>query len=225
VASDDIRENHPELGGEALRPYFRREDKQLIPDGRFRASPAHRSSRIALDALVAPLTDWSQLSQLTAGLASEPLAPELLAPAGDDAAFVPPMDPRWREAWVLTERLLLALRDECLQRQIPLMVVGVTYGPQVHPDPATRDELARRLGVSDLLYPEERLAPFLVGNRVPFMPLAPFFQRHATERHVVLHGFARDGTLGRGPWNPDAHALAAKLMSPWIAQELTRRGK
>ena len=224
-AASDVRDNDADLGGVGLRPYFRRDGRQITPDERFRVTASQRSTLQPLYRLIDGLSDVSRLVQAgahwaeRAGFPGPELAGVDLKPA-DEQAYGPSPDERWREAWNLTERLLITLRDECQAKGARLMVMGATFGPQVHPDPAARDELAKKLGVTDLLYPESRLAPFLVGNGIPFLPLAAVFQRRATSTNTFYHGFKPN--LGQGHWNKDGHALAAELLTPWLLQHINR---
>ena len=225
-AANDIRENCGELGGAQLRPYFRLDGKTLVVDERFRTALAQRGFVRPFLWLLDAVSDWSRVVQWLAwkaGRAGLPQAqPDANGVVADDRAFAPSPDDTWREAWVITERLFITLRDECTAAGARLMVVSSTYGPQVDPDPKVRDALAQRLGVGDLLYPDVRLAPFLVGNGIPYLPLATNFQRQALEKKVQFHGFEKDGTIGRGHWNKDGHALAAKLIVPWLLQHLSQ---
>lgn len=221
---NDVRDNHAPLGGERSRPYFRRDGRKVMRDERFRASASQRRVARTLLELVNGLSDHSHLVRWIAHHAVRAGLPDSAGPGAtdDERCFGPSPDDTWREAWVITERLMIALRDEVQGRGSRLMVMGATYGPQVHPEAAVRDALARKLGQGDLLYPEARLAPFLVGNGIPFLPLAAVFQRRATANRAYYHGFARAGNLGHGHWNKEGHALAAELVAPWLLQHLNR---
>src|SRR5207249_1868311 len=63
-----------------------------------------------------------------------------------------PTTPVWREAWDVTEHLLAAMRDEAQMHGVPLYLVVLSNGPQVHPDAARRRQIAAELGVADLFY-------------------------------------------------------------------------
>ena len=216
-AANDVRDNHPSLGGEGVRPYFRRDGRKVTPDERFAATSAHRGVAQPFLRLIDGASDYSHCVRLLASALDLglPGAPGLSA---DERAFAPSPNDTWAEAWVLTERMLIALRDDCQASGARLMVVGSTYGPQVHPEAAMREELAKRLGQGDLLYPESRMAPFLVGNGIPFLPLAAVFQRRATTSHAYYHGFGVE--TGQGHWNAAGHVLAAELIAPWLLQHV-----
>lgn len=189
--ADDVQQNHAPLGGEGVRPYFRRDGRRVMLDERFRAGSAHRQVAQPLRRLADAASDHSHLLRAVANLLLPLNLPVTESP--DARAFGPSPDDTWREAWVITERMLVSMKDECYASGVKLMVVGATTHLTTLLDP---------------LYPETRLTPFLVGNGVPFLPLATVFQRRKGNYH--------DGVY----WNKEGHALAAELIAPWLAQHL-----
>jgi hypothetical protein len=146
--------------------------------------------------------------------------PPLDEPGAAHAVYREPTDAAadavWKESWEVTERLIVALRDEVESHGAKFLAVTLSNPIQVHPDATARAAFQRRLGVGDLFYPERRFAA--LGERHGFrvFNLAPAFQRHAEARKVFLHGFGPE--LGNGHWNEAGHALAGEL----IAGELCR---
>jgi hypothetical protein len=132
--------------------------------------------------------------------------------------FQEPRDPRWTEAWRITEKVLTLLRDEAAGHHTPLRVVLVNSHHQVHPDVAARQELARKLGINDLNYAESRLERILKREGIPVLALAPMFCKYAEREQVYLHGFRSNGTLGQGHWNEDGHRLAGKVIADWLRE-------
>lgn len=187
--ADDVPQNHAPLGGPGLRPYFRRDGRRVMLDERFRAGTAHRRVAQPFYRFADAVSDWSYLARALANLVLPHGLPVTESP--DPRAFGPSPDEHWREAWVITERMLVGMKEECAAGNAKLMVLGATTS------------LAKPL---DPLYPETRMAPFLVGNGVPFMPLATVFQRRGGTYH--------DGVY----WNKEGHALAAELIVPWLIQ-------
>jgi hypothetical protein len=128
----------------------------------------------------------------------------------------------WKEAWRVTEGVLLKMRDEIAQKGAKFFVVVLTNGVQVHPDVTVRTDFAKKLGVNDLFYPDNRLAIFCQKHGIPVLLLAPDFQEYATEHRVYLHGFAKGfrNTLGNGHWNQDGHRLAGQTIARWLCPQL-----
>ncbi len=133
--------------------------------------------------------------------------------------YAPPADAAWRDAWRVTEGLLARMKGEAKRGGARLIVATVTMSEQVHPDAAVRSMVERRLGVSNLLYPEERVAEVGARHGFAVIGLAQPLQAIATREQVHLHGF-KNTVLGHGHWNERGHRAAAEV----IAGELCTRG-
>lgn len=137
----------------------------------------------------------------------------------DYGIYREPADDVWRDAWRVTEGLLVLMRDEVRSQGAKFLVVTLSNAIQAHPDPRARETFARsRLGVNDLFYPERRLQS--LGEREGFtvLNLAPDLQRYAEQNKVFLHGFAPD--IGNGHWNRAGHRAAGELMAQKICAGL-----
>jgi hypothetical protein len=126
-----------------------------------------------------------------------------------------PSEPKWHEAWELTEQLLVATADEAHAIDARFLVVMVSNAEQVHPDPDVRQRFMKRLGVSDLDYPELRIARLCDEHGIEILRLAPPMAAYAETHHQYLHGFA-NAKLGRGHWNAQGHRVAAELIAARI---------
>ena len=157
-----------------------------------------------------------------------PARPDAKPPAGDapadelgtaNAIYREPADDVWRDAWLLTERLLAEMNAEVKDHGARFYVVTLSNGIQVFPDAAARDAFARRAGAADLFYAERRLRS--VGERegFPVHNLAPDLQAYADGTKVFLHGFGAQ--RGNGHWNEDGHRVAGELLTrrlcDWLA--------
>jgi len=134
------------------------------------------------------------------------------------AIYREPADEVWKEAWKVTEDVLLLMRDDVAHQGAKFFVVVLTNGIQVHPDPAVRREFAKRLGVGDLFYPDRRVETFCQREGIPVLLLAPSFQEYATTHKVFVHGFK--DTLGTGHWNQLGHRLAGQTIATWLCRQL-----
>jgi len=132
--------------------------------------------------------------------------------------FREPAEPKWQEAWEITDRLVVAAGEESTQHGARFVLAVLSTPGTVYPNPQMRARYAESLGVKSLFYPEERLQR--VGAQAGFevLALAPLMQREADAKHVFLHGF-QNTKAGFGHWNEAGHALAAELM----AAELCRK--
>ncbi len=136
----------------------------------------------------------------------------------DDLVYREPADPRWIDAWRVTERLIEAMDDEVRARGASFLVVTLSNGIQVHPDPALRRAYAERIGVADLFYPERRIRALCDRKGIPVLSLAPLFREHAETHNVYLHGLGAN--VGAGHWNRDGHGLAGRLIAQAICRSL-----
>jgi hypothetical protein len=133
-----------------------------------------------------------------------------------------PKDKVWKEAWRVTEAVLLQMRDEVLARKTRLFVVVESNDIQVHPDVSVRNKLINYPGVEDVFYPDKRVANFCQSHGIPVLLLAPPFQHYATENKIFLHGFRTlfRNTLGSGHWNQNGHRLAGQLIAQWLCPQI-----
>ncbi|HEV2706842.1 MAG TPA: SGNH/GDSL hydrolase family protein [Pyrinomonadaceae bacterium] len=138
----------------------------------------------------------------------------------DNMIYREPADEVWREAWSVTEQLLVLMRDEVESRGARFFVATLSNGGQVHPNPKARAEFAARVGATDLLYPDLRLRA--LGERTGFTVwnLAPELQVYAEQQRVYLHGFGSD--IGNGHWNETGHRVAGQLLAQKLCEALAR---
>ncbi len=225
---NDLRNNYEPLEKDPGRPYFVLKDGKLVLDDSFLSTPDHEKTLIERIGL--GLVDHSRVFQLAyraraklrklleASKKPPMAAGDLLTEVGlDDKAFAEPSDADWREAWDVSERLILATRDEVKAHGSEFLLVVVTSGHQVHPNPKPRAEFMNKLGVKDLFYAEDRLLDFGRKEGVRTLALGRPFQEHAEKTRTVLHGFP-NAFLGLGHWNAAGHELAAQL----IAEEILK---
>jgi hypothetical protein len=131
-----------------------------------------------------------------------------------------PTTPKWRDAWEVTERLILLMRDEVENHGARFVFAPLPVGVQVNPDPAHRAREARRIGAHDLLYPERRLRRFADGNGIRFIPLTEPLQRLAEETGAFFHGFPTS-EYGSGHINAVGHGKIGELLANSLCRDLS----
>jgi hypothetical protein len=220
LSGNDLRNNVRTLEGDPMRPYFVYEGDALVLDTSFRELPGFRFRQSIMRNGGYWLLDHVRTLQLLkearrfirGGTTSQPEAE-----AGLDATvYIEPVDPAWKEAWRVTEGLIVQMRNEVREKGADFIVVTLTTGDQVGPDPLERSTYARRLGVADLLYPERRMKALGDREGIPVLTLAQPFAAYAEEHKVFLHGFENQG---RGHWNADGHHLAGTLIAEKICSD------
>ncbi|MET0645462.1 MAG: SGNH/GDSL hydrolase family protein [Pyrinomonadaceae bacterium] len=150
------------------------------------------------------------------------------APAGDvpadelgtaNVVYREPADEVWRDAWLVTEKLMAEMSAEVKSRNARFYVVTLSNGIQVFPDPSARAAFARRVGAADLFYPERRFKSLGEREGFPVYNLAPDLQEYADRTGVFLHGFGAQ--RGNGHWNEDGHRVAGEMLTQrlcdWLA--------
>lgn len=228
---NDVRNNSRALEGDKARAYFSLKDGKLFLDGALKDDPDFREKqRLAEErAAFQDLRLYQLLRRVKAGNIGQhfhnaPVAAAIAAgssltePGLDEQVFREPTDPKWREAWDITERILVAAADEVRNKNARFLVAILSTPGSVYPDPGMRAKYAKSLGVESLFYPEERLQRLGDAHGFEVLPLAPQMQRRADAQRVYYHGFPNTKP-GFGHWNEAGHAVAAEL----IAERLCRK--
>ena len=177
------------------------------------AVEGHRGLKIWLTSLRARRSTPSPVSAGNNGGETTPkvdpvsLANEL---GTEHLVYLEPVNAAWNDAWRVTEGLLLTMRDEVKSHGAKFLVVTLSNGPQVHPDPRLREEFKRSLGIVDLFYPDNRIRAFCVREQIPVITLVPELQEFAEHNKVPLHGFGSN--LGNGHWNSTGNRVAGELI-------------
>jgi hypothetical protein len=155
--------------------------------------------------------------------ATEAPQPNVTAPADElgtaNVIYREPADDVWRNAWLVTEKLLAEMNAEVQAHGARFYVVTLSNGIQVFPDPTAREAFARRVGAADLFYAERRFKSLGEREGFPVYNLAPDLQTYADRTKVFLHGFGAQ--RGNGHWNEDGHRVAGELLTQklcdWLA--------
>jgi hypothetical protein len=229
---NDVQDNSIALSDEKNRPFYTLgADGKLRIDASFASSPELRQHDSLPFRMARSVTDHSRVAQLVRQVRSLPSIGKAQA-AGADARGVeqgleplvlaPPRDRLWEDSWRVTEALIGAIHDFASSHGARLMVVTVPYAIQVHPDRQLRQALQAKLGVSDLFYPDRRIAELARRDGILAVPLAPAMQPLAEASGVLYHGFPNAG-MGRGHWNADGHRMAAGLIAKALCADAARR--
>jgi lysophospholipase L1-like esterase len=244
TTNNDVTDNARALKETDEIPYYIWRDGNLVEDDSFRETKTFRWRSSVLNhvgnwfrdhlrtiqlihyvQVVARvrLTEWRnrrrdapQPSQTPAATTANKPAP-LAADIGiDNMIYREPQDDNWKEAWRVTEGLILQTRDEVRQHDAKFVVVTVSNAIQVYPDPVGRQNFMKHIGVSTVFYPNLRLRDFAQRQQIDLLDLAEPMQLYADQNKVFLHGFEKD--IGNGHWNADGHRLAADLITQKLCQ-------
>ena len=208
-------------------PYFVYQGDELILDKSFLKSDTYvtRRSRRSLDGLA----NYSRLLQVLRNVkrlsannwrVKRPNyitadQEHLYEPGLLDDIYREPRTSEWREAWRLTEDLIIIMRDEVVEKKAEFIVVTLSNGIQVHPDSTVQKRFKESLGITDLFYPDMRIKSLGEREGFPVINLAPLMSAYTKENQTLVHGF-ENTRLGIGHWNDMGHRLAGQI----IAEEI-----
>lgn len=225
-AGNDVRNNSKELEPFKLRPFFSLQDGRLVLDNSFLSNREYLSFKSNFDKrkvyfglrifqlirkLKFVLEQWQAAGQ--AGAARD----TNIEPGQDDNVFLAPTANAWKEAWQLTERLIVAIRDEVVAGGGRFLVVSIPIGIQAHPNPEVRNQFMRTLQVDDFWYPERRIRGFAEREKVDTITLGRTFQTYAEDNRVYLYGF-KNTRLGTGHLNENGHRLIGESIAKHLCQ-------
>jgi hypothetical protein len=234
---NDIRNNSRALEGDFRpRPYFRVVGDELVLDESFKAALSVSGPKNYLKRFLGFMVKHSRVFQLIRRSShlikywtrNQPAAAETQLPEDelglDLQVYGSPLSPEWSEAWEVTERLIVAMRDEVERSDARFLAATLCQSAQVRP-PEEREQLLDRLttvmGDANLFYPERRIAALGTSDSVRVINLAYRFQEEADRHGFVFHGFKSSGTYGRGHWNERGHRLAGILLAEQVCSLLS----
>ena len=139
-------------------------------------------------------------------------------PGIDKLIYLEPSDPVWNEAWLVTEGLILEMRNEVRAHGAQFVVVTLSNGPQVLPRPHVREEFEKRFGITDIFYPDNRINSLCNREGIAVITLAPELRKTAEETQTFLHGFGED--IGNGHWNGAGHRAAGELIAKKLCEKV-----
>jgi hypothetical protein len=239
---NDMSDNSPALNHGERYPFFvLRDGKLVLDDSRLKRVHelllSHERNRNWIGHITQKFYEWrydkSRLFQVIDRFLEMRQEQQLMKNPKENRQGVPgggmftaiyhePTDEDWKEAWRITEAVLLKMRDEVAQKGVHFGVVVATSSTQVHPDPAVRDGLAKYPGVTDVFYPDHWVEKVCQSHGIPVLLLGPYFQEYAAQHQVYLHGFRTlfRSTLGSGHWNQNGHRLAGELIAKWLCPQI-----
>ena len=245
TTNNDLTDNSRALKRVDDIPYFVYRDNQLALDNSFQSSPAFVQRQSYINRFGRWLRDHSRVVQaiieghhafklMTTSWRArwsrpEPVPAPNASPAqksdalpsgeelgGDNLVYREAGGEVWNDTWLVTESLIAEMRDEVRARNAKFLVVTLSNGPQVLPDPTQREAVARRIGATDLFYPDKRIKSLCERENIPVITLAPDLQHFAESNKVYLHGF--DKNIGDGHWNVTGNRVAGELIAKKICE-------
>jgi hypothetical protein len=134
----------------------------------------------------------------------------------DNLIYLEPADVVWNDAWSVTEGLIRQIRTEVEQHGARFWLITLSNAPQVAPNSKLRQDFLKRIGATDLFYPDYRIKALAERENIPAIILAPELQAYAEQENVFLHGF--EPNIGNGHWNARGHRVAGELIAKKLCE-------
>jgi hypothetical protein len=248
LTGNDIRNNSKALEPDKVRPFYVYKDGKLELDLSFRQLDQYKKGQSLMKRFMREASSYSHIVQLlyevkqrgplaslfanrTSPKESSKQKPEseqktdrnrkqpIRERGLDVQVYHPTSTQDWEMAWNITEGLIVMMSDEVEKMGAGFLVVTLSDGIQVHPDPSVRRAFMDGAGINNLFYPDERIRKVCTDAGISVLTLAPLFQAYAEKNEVCLHGFT-NGTMCGGHWNEEGHLYAGRL----IADEICKTG-
>jgi hypothetical protein len=235
VTGNDVVNNSRTLEAYKMRPFFTYKGGNLVVDTSFRSLPAFRARQSTLASGIYLALNYSRAIQavneaknrianiLTESRNERKESRNKIGDVGeelglDEMVYSEPKNDVWKEAWRVTEGLILLMRDEVREKEADFLVVTLSNGIQVHPDPSVRQAFTERLGIKNLFYPDLRIKSLGEQEAFSVLNLAKTFQVYAEQHKIFLHGFGSN--MGRGHWNAEGHRFAGQAVAKTLCEEM-----
>ena len=222
---NDIINNSKKLEFYKRRPFFIYQNGELIPDQSWlKMSPAEHDylQFSSVDYLPTWLVNKSRILRLVrqVDLNNKKSLVDAAEKKRFPNNFQEPINPVWKEAWQVTEGLITLMSQEVKAKNADFMVLIVSMGAQVHPDPIGRQSYMKQFGIKDLYYPNQRIKA--LGDRLNITTLdtVPRLREYAEKNKTCVHGFP-NALLCEGHWNSQGHEQVGQL----IVQHLCDKSK
>jgi hypothetical protein len=131
----------------------------------------------------------------------------------DALIYTEPKTQEMKEAWRVTEGILLMMNDAVCKQGAKFYIATLTNRPQVHPDENERKAFMARFGIDTLFYPDMRLTSFAEKAGIPITTLVIPMAAYAKAHNLFLNGGQKEMPFGSGHWNETAHHLAGEILA------------
>lgn len=235
TVGNDVHNNSKEIDSDPIRPFYRYEGDALVRDDSFRENLRYIKGTQGLRPILAKLRGYSRTLQVvyrikdvlhmrremkkTQDKVTE--KPLIEAGLGSDIYMAPEKD-ALKDAWRVTEGMLAGMKQEATARGVSFWMMLVTNAGQVGPRREERLQLAQKLGVPNLAYPNARLKRWGAAQGFGVIDLVPSFVARAEKEGVYFHGFS-ETELGRGHWNAHGHRLAGEVTADALCRSFSKR--
>ena len=227
---NDIQDNSRALSGIETRPYFLIQGDDLNLDSSFRTSDGYLAALTPYEQWKTRILNCSYTLQvLKQARMNWQLRRERSTAStrgfeemgSDFDVYEAPESEAGRTAWEVTERLIVELNSDVVNRNRKFGLMTLTTPLQAHPTAEVRNRISGQRNLSDLFYSEHRLTKLAGRHGFPILTLARPLQKFAESRNVFLHGFPNT-EQGAGHWNETGHDIAGQHLAQWLEDEVLK---
>jgi hypothetical protein len=226
-SGNDIRNNSKILEPYKLKPFFVLRNEKLEFDNSFIDHPTYKWKTGFFWSTLRALYPHTRIFQLFAKFREIDFSFRLNSNNGNQALFdylyhtifFAPINTDWKQAWEITEKLLIKMRNEVEEKNARFVLVVLSNDIQVHPDAEVRQHFIEEMDIFDLYYPDKRIKDFAKKEGIEVLLLAPDFQRYAEKNNVFLHGIKNSPSAGFGHWNVEGHRLAGEIIAEYFCSD------
>ena len=220
---NDLINNSKKLDFHKRRPYFVYKNGELVPDMSWlKMSPEeHEYLRFSLvDNLPTWLVNNSRILRLVrqVDLDNKKRLVDATEKKRSSKNFQEPIDSVWKEAWQVTEGLITLMNQEVKAKKADFMVLIVSTGVQVHPEPIARQGHMKQLGIKDLYYPNQRIKSLGDSLNITTLDTVPRLREYAEKNKTCVHGFP-NALPCEGHWNSQGHEQVSQLMAEHLCDK------
>jgi hypothetical protein len=228
---NDVSDNSDKLSSDAElpKPFFHLENGKLMVDNSFRNAPTLKFRLSFEGSLLYTFLRYSRVAQVLRRLknisrtSKVPLVHVIgssVMPTWEIEDLNPPANNNLSDAWRLTEELVQMFWENVIHHQASFLLLIASDGLQVYPDPITRAEFQRRIGLADPFYANRRIDALAARNGFEVLDLGESFLNYSQTHHVFLHMREGLGKEGFGHWNAEGHRLAGQMLAGKLCQML-----
>lgn len=221
---NDVFNNHRKLNPSSPEqaPYYQLEHGRLVEDLSFRNLPHLQPEAIRRQAFRSGMINRVRLFQLVYQVKNDlqrRSAQKTVAVHDiEEEMHAPPRRAELEQAWAVTEALMARMHRDAAAHGARFYVAVISTRPQVEPDAARRAAYARRLGVTDLFYPEDRIVEMGRRGGVAVIPLGRPLAAYTLEHNTYVNG-GGPVALGEGHWNELGHKLAGERIGAALCNQ------
>ena len=225
---NDVSNNSKELDGHKDRPYFKIQNKSLalkdnhLKNDSFKTRKSWTDLKHGIYNQMRTLQVARQAYKIIRYSKKNerlPLSKQISAGLNNNI-YRPPTTRAWKQAWQVTESLIQEMDSQIKRhKNVRFWITTLSTPAQVFPSRSVRQSIADTLGVSNLLYPDRRVANIAKSLDIPYLQLAPKLQKFAEIKNIRLHGSPR---FAGGHWNEKGHQFAGEHLAKTFCRSQTK---